>query len=142
MSPISHFLISITELKWLPLSRTSISYKNYYDVYDSKFNRHFFQGRIRNSRGDSLSLDYSFNDSANIEQINGEFLAHITSRWLLGGEIKHSISYNETSDARGSVTYKADCWSIKFETRYTPEDTTYLLTFNLANIGVPLGVGF
>ena len=40
---------------------------------------------ISNSRGDRLSLDYSFNDTANIEQINGAFLAHIINGWCVGG---------------------------------------------------------
>mgnify|MGYP002630405421 CR=1 FL=1 len=131
-----------SDLKWTPFDNTSISYKNYFDMYDGKFNRHFFEGAYRNSRGDFLSIDYSFNDAENIDQINGVFIANIINGWSVGGEIKHSISYNQTDEARGSLTYMATCWSVKFESRYTPEDTTYLMTFTLANIGFPLGVGF
>ena len=59
-----------------------------------------------------------------------------------GEKLNILISHDETVEARGSLTYQAACWSVKFETQYTPEDTTYLMTFNLANIGFPLGVGF
>lgn len=131
-----------SELKWKVLPRANIAYKNYYDVYDNKFNRHTFEGDYSNSRGDSISLDYSFNDEEDIDQINATFLAHIINGWSVGGEIERSLSENETNTARGSIMYQARCWSVKFETQYTPTDTTYLLMFSLANIGIPLGVGF
>ena len=131
-----------TELKWKVLPKAYIGYKNYYDVYDNKFNRHTLESNYSNSRGDSISLDYSFNDEADIDQINASFLAHIINGWSVGGEIERSIEEDETNKANGSIMYQALCWSVKFETRYTPTDTTYLLVFSLANIGIPLGVGF
>jgi LPS-assembly protein len=133
-----------SELKWKVLPRAYIAYKNYYDVYENEFNRHTFEGDYSNSRGDSISLDYSFNNTGtnNIDQINGSFLAHIIKGWSVGGEIERSLATDETNTARGSIIYKALCWSVKFETQYTPTDTTYLLMFSLANIGIPLGVGF
>ncbi|MGW8195110.1 MAG: hypothetical protein ACWGOX_12690, partial [Desulforhopalus sp.] len=76
------------------------------------------------------------------EQINAAILAHIIGGWMAGAKVEHSISSDETVRASGSLIYQALCWALKFETRYTPADTTYLVTFNLANIGVPLGVNF
>ncbi len=131
-----------TELKWWPLSGIYLAYKNYYDVYDNTFNEHLFEGAYRNSRGDSLSLDYSFNEEEDIDQINGTFTAHIINRWFAGGTVEHSISQDETVEARGSLTYRAPCWAVKFETRYTPEDTAYLVIFSLANLGSPMGINF
>jgi LPS-assembly protein len=129
-----------SELKWNTLTGIYLSYKNYYDVYDNTFNRHTFEGSYTNSRGDYLSLDYSFNEEADIEQINAYFLARITNSWFVGGKIEHSISQDETIEGRGSLTYQATCWSVSFETKYTPDDTAFLVVFNLANIGYPLGI--
>lgn len=129
-------------LSWLPTTHTNIGYKTLYDVYDSTFNSHTFEGSYNNSRGDFFALDYSFKDNEDIEQINAEILAHIVRGWIAGARVEHSISQDETVRASGSLTYQALCWSVKFETRYTPADTTYLVTFNLANIGLPVGVGF
>ena len=130
------------ELKWKPLTGISIAYKNYFDVYDSVFNQHIFEGVYSNSRGDFLALDYSFNDEEDIEQINSVFLAHLVNGWYAGGKLEHSISQDETIEARGSLTYQAPCWAVKFETRYTPDDTSYLVIFSLANLGSPMGVNF
>ena len=130
------------DLKWWPLPGISIAYKNYYDVYTNVFNQHLFEGVFGDSRGDSLSLDYSFSELQDIEQINATFIAHIINGWFAGGKVEHSLSQDETIEARGSLTYQAACWAIKFETRYTPEDTAYLVVFSLANIGSPFGVNF
>lgn len=131
-----------TKLKWRPLPRISISYKNYFDVYENVFNIHTLDSQYTNSRGDYLYLDYSFNNEKDIEQINSAFLAHLINGWLVGGSLEHSISEDETVEARGFLTYQAPCWSVKFETRHTPDDTSFLVVFSLANIGLPLGVSF
>ncbi len=130
------------ELKWWPLTGIALSYKNYYNVYDTIFSQHLFEGYYSNSRGDSLSLDYSYSQLDDIEQLNTTFTAHIISNWYVGGKVEQSISQDETVEARGSITYRAPCWAVKFETRYTPDDTAYLLVFSLANLGSPIGVNF
>jgi len=131
-----------SELKWNLFAGTALSYKTYFDVYDSEFNRHNFEGHYTNSRGDYLNLDYSYNEVENIEQINAYFLTRLINGWSAGGSVEHSLSHDETIEARGALIYQAPCWSVKFETRYTPEDTTYLVIFSLANIGFPLGTSF
>ncbi len=131
-----------SDFKWNPLTGTYLSYKTYYNVYDNKFDRHTLEAYYNDSRGDYLSLDYSYNEAANIEEINAYFLARLTGNWFAGGKIEHSISADETVEARGSLTYQTACWSVKFETRYTPDDIAYLVVFTLANIGFPLGLNF
>ena len=130
------------KLQWYPVKLTSFSYKAYYDVYDSEFNAHTVEGSYENSRGDFITLDYSFKNSSDIDQINGSFGTTIFNNCLLKAEIEHSLEEEETNEAKGSITYQALCWSVKFQTTYTPTDTTYLVVFNLANIGLPLGADF
>ena len=132
----------MAKLSWTPIQKARVNYKTYFDVYDTTFNRHTFESEFTNSRGDYFSLDYSFKENADIEQVNATIRAKIINGWFIGAEVEHSIAQSETVKANGSLTYQALCWSLKFETRYTPGDTTYLLVFNLANIGIPLGVSF
>ena len=132
----------LAKLSWTPIQKARVNYKTYFDVYDSTFNRHTFESEFTDSRGDYFSLDYSFKEKEDIEQLNATIRAKIINGWFLGAEVEHSLSQSETVKANGSLTYQALCWSLKFETRYTPGDTTYLLVFNLANIGIPLGVSF
>ncbi len=129
-----------TQVGWKPIRRANFSYNNLYDVYDNTFTRHIVEGEYTNSRGDYFSLDYSYKPNENIEQINAQIRSQLFSRWIVGGDIKHSIAYEQTDEAIVSLTYQALCWSIKFETQYTPYDTVFLLMFKLANIGSTLGM--
>ena len=131
-----------TEIGWKPVKRAKLYYKNFYDVYDNTFTSHTLESEYVNARGDYFSLDYSYKPDESIEQINAQVKARVFSRWIAGGEIKYSISNERTDEASVSLTYQALCWSIDFETQYSPYDTVFLVMFNLANIGVPLGVTF
>jgi LPS-assembly protein len=137
----------LSKLGWAPVDYARLTYKASYDVYDNNFDAHTFGGEYRNSRGDHFNLDYSFREAGlesfeEIEQINARVQAPITNTWIAGGEVQHSLSQDETIKANGSLTYLAPCWSVKFESQYTPTDTVYIVLFSLANIGIPLGVGF
>ncbi len=130
------------KLRWLPLAKTAITYKTLIDVYGEGFHAHTLEADYRNSRGDFLSLDYSFKEAENIEQLNASAGTTISHNWLLEGGIKHSISADKTTEAVGALTYQAPCWSVKLQTTYKPEDTSYFIVFNLANIGIPIGTSF
>lgn len=144
------------KLSWSPFSSARLLYKNSYDVYENTFTSHSVGGQLRLSRGEQFGLDYSFKDegykelgdfassglASEIDQINFAFRSPLplVSSWLAGGRIEHSLSQEETVKANGFLTYMANCWSLTFETQYTPADTTYLVRFNLANIATPFGL--
>lgn len=151
-----------SKLSWSPYARSSLSYKTFYDVYESEFVRHVFSGSVSDKRGDEFGIDYSYRKyytttqqtdeetgvitstevATEVEQINGSVLFRIINGWSLMGEIEHSLSSDETSRAKGALQYETPCWGVKFQTSYTPNDTTYMVLFNLANIGTPLSVDF
>lgn len=128
------------KMRLKPLQKLSLEYKTYVDVYGDGITSQYFEGSYSTSRGDEISLEYSFNDDSSIEQINGTLKAHLFANWIAEIEVEHSIQEDETDEANFSLTYQALCWSLEFQTQYTPNDTTYLLMFNLANIGSPFGV--
>lgn len=134
------------KLRLYPLEKMSLWFKTYYDVYDKLFTSHNVEANYTNSRGDYFMLEYSFKEADDIEkineieQINASVRTHVIGPWFVGAEIEQSISEDETVKANGSLIYQAPCWSVEFETRYTPLDTTYYLMFNLANIGIPIGI--
>ncbi|MBW1636626.1 MAG: LPS-assembly protein LptD [Deltaproteobacteria bacterium] len=130
-----------TQLGWRPTRKANLTYKSYYDVYDNNFASHILEGEYTNSRGDYFSVDYSYQPEDAIKQINAQLRARIFNKWFAGGSIKHSIEFDQTDEASVFLTYRALCWSVKFSTEYTPADTTYLVLFDLANIGTSLGMG-
>ncbi len=136
--PFSDFFV---RTGWLPIEPLTLQYDTDIDAYGEGFKAHSFKGIYTTNRGDYFSLDYSFNDDATIEQINGTVSAHLIDNWLAAVEVQHSLSHSETQEANVSLTYQALCWSLTLESNYTPTDTAFMLVFNLANIGVPLGIG-
>ncbi|MDP3479415.1 MAG: LPS assembly protein LptD [Desulfoprunum sp.] len=136
--PFSDFFV---RTGWLPIDSLTLEYQTDIDAYGAGFQSHSFGGTYTTSRGDYFSLDYSFNDEMSIEQVNGTVSAHLLDNWLAAVEVQHSLSYSETQAADISLTYQALCWSVTLESNYTPTDTAFMLIFNLANIGSPLGIG-
>ena len=121
---------------------TDISYKTDIDVYDTGFVRHNVEAIYNNSRGDRFGVEYVFDDLDNTEQINALIKTALFANWRADFKIEHSLSQEETNEMDLSLIYQALCWSVEFATQYTPADTSFLVVFNLANIGSPLGLSF
>jgi len=132
-------------LRLLLIPRIYLDYETDYNVYGEGFVRHSFEGRYTNSRGDYFAVDYSFNDTeeaqSKIDQLNFTARARLLPQWYTIIEIEHSLEEDETNEANIALQYTAPCWGVAFQTEYTPSDTRFLLIFNLANLGDPLGVG-
>ncbi len=128
-----------TNFFWTPSNATRLNYKVYYDVYDNDVNNHNIEGIYKWGAGDYLGAEYSFDKVNDLEQVNAWAQMHLLAHWILGGRVEYSLANEETNEARASLSYQAQCWTVKFETRYTPEDTAYMMFFELANIGAKLG---
>ncbi len=128
------------ELKWIPLRLLQLLYRTDIDVYDTGFVKHDLETSFRNSRGDLFELDYYFKDNGDAndtEQINAALEAGIFSSWRTRISIEHSLANDETNIANVSLLYQALCWSVELGSQYTPEETSFMLLFNLANLGTP-----
>jgi len=148
------------ELGWTPISNFALSYQTDIGVYGEGVTLYSLAGSYHNSRGDSLNLDYRYNSSnkimgspysstdsydslvsgENIHQINASFKAQIINTISAAYQIEHSLSQSQTIEQNISLIYQPTCWSVELRSHYTPEDKGFMLIFNLANIGIPLGV--
>ena len=154
-----HFSDVSALFRLTPTERFGLEYQLFYDVYESKISSHSVEGSYTTSRGDYFSVDYSFydpqtyddtdtiagiegyvNDTEEIEQVAAHARTRLFERWLAEAEVEHSLTANETNTANVSLTYEALCWSIELQSNYTPTDTQFVVVFNLANIGSPLGL--
>ncbi len=124
-----------------PFVNASLSYKSYYDVYDNEFNKHNFEAGYTFFEGTYFSVEYSYNRLYDIEQINGNLGLRLLESWQFTGSIEHSLAHEETNAAKAKLAYMANCWGLAVQTKYTPADTSYMLTFELANLGEAFGFG-
>ena len=129
-------------LRLKPLVTMLLDYRTDLNVYGRGFVRHDVEGTYTNSRGDDFGLQYVFDEDDNTEQINALVRAALFANWRAKFRIQHSIKADETNEADLSLIYQALCWSVELATEYTPTDTSFIVLFNLANIGVPLGFSY
>ena len=127
-------------LRWYPWISTFLEYKTEYNMYGEGFVSHNFTGQYFNTRGDSVGMEYSFQEE-DIEQLNGFLNLKLTPEWSINFNFEHSLYDDETEEANVGITYTQPCWSVTVGSESTPEDTTFMITFNLANIGIPFGSG-
>jgi LPS-assembly protein len=148
------------ELGWTPISNFALSYQTDIGVYGEGVTLYSLASSYHNSRGDSLNLDYRYNSANkilgspysstdsydllvagdNIHQINASVKAQIINTISAAYQIEHSLSQSQTIEQNISLIYQPTCWSVELRSHYTPEDQGFMLIFNLANIGNPLGV--
>ncbi len=129
-------------LRLQPIQRLTFDYRTDFDVYGDGFVRHFVEGAYSTDRGDYFELEYVFDDSANSEQVNGTIATYLLANWRTEISFEHSISEGETNEADAALIYQAPCWSVEFATQYTPTDTSFMVVFNLANLGSPIGFSY
>ncbi len=135
-------------LKWFPLSQLEFDYQTDFDVYDTGFVKHDFFTTYRSGRGDVFRLEYYFQDNTpddfqdssfvDTEQINALVDLGLAASFRIKAEVEHSIANDETNEANVSLIYQALCWSVEVGSQYTPTDTSFMIMFNLANLGSPL----
>jgi len=127
-------------LAWLPMKDLKVIYKTDIDVYDEGIIFYGLETYYHNSRGDFLNLDYRYDQSADIHQINVDARVQLFDTIFAAYDIEHSISESQVIEQNVSLMYQPACWSVELKSRYTPGDHTVMVVFNLANIGTPFGV--
>jgi len=130
----------VLEVELTPWDNFEFEYKTKYDVYDSDFTYHRVSSNFSDSRGDSLELDYKYDDGGDTEQINAKINLKILASLTGEYEIKYSLAEEQVNEQNAALTYQAACWSVTLKSAYTPEDTSIMILFELLNIGSPLRV--
>jgi len=128
------------EIELTPWEKFDLDYTTWYDVYDNDFTYHRLSTNYTNSRGDKFDLDYLYKDSGATEQINAKLYLKLLASLTGSYEIKYSLDQEEIDEQNIGLTYQANCWSVTFKSTYTPEDTSFIVLFELLNIGSPLQV--
>jgi LPS-assembly protein len=129
-------------IDYWPVKDLWLLYRTDIDVYGDGAIRHSFEGGYRNSRGDILSADYRFDKLNDTESITADAKVHLFYKLLAGYKIEQSLADSKIVEQNIALIYQPSCWSVELSSNYTPGNQTVLLTFRLANIGNPLGVGF
>jgi LPS-assembly protein len=154
------------KLGWTPVNNFSLAYQTDVGIYGEGVTLYSLGSLYRNSRGDSLAVDYRYSNAEaiigspysstdnfnllsplypyyylqDIHQINVAFRTKIINTLHASYQIQHSLSQSQTIEQNISLIYQPSCWSVELRSNYTPGDQGIMLLFNLANIGNPFGL--
>ncbi len=132
----------VFELDLRPTTQFAISYDTDIDCYGEGFLKHDLEAKYTTTRGDAFSLEYTYKKFQDIKQINAEIKTQLFSNWATALSVEHSLAAHETNEANLALIYTAPCWSVEFQSQYSPEDMKYLVVFTLANIGTPFSIKY
>jgi LPS-assembly protein len=129
-------------------------YETTLSVYGEGVTTYSLETRYKNSRGDSVNLDYRYKLHPEIDppyfytdalgeslhEIRGNFTSRLSQLFSIKFDTTYSMSSNSTVDSTFSLIYHNPCWTLEFAATRNVGDTSFYLLFSLAGIGTPIDV--
>ena len=128
------------EMGYYPWEEVRLKYKSEIGVYGEGAYSHTVEADLKSNRGDYLSADYKYDDTANTNSISLDAWLVLPYNFAVGYGIERSIEDETTSEENFRILYQPACWSVEFLSNRADGDQTYMVMFRLANIGNPLGL--
>ncbi|WP_457573172.1 LPS-assembly protein LptD [Desulfolithobacter sp.] len=130
------------KLGYRPLDTLDMLYKSDLDMYGDGVIMHSLEGSYRDSRGDTVTVDYRYKKLENINSITFKTRLNLFNHVSAGYSIERSLEDSKTVEENAMLIYQPACWSVELASNYTPGNQKFTLLFRLANIGSPLGLGW
>lgn len=119
-----------------PTERTRLEYDSRLNVYDDKITEYNISGWYNSLRGDSLTLDYRYKFKE-LHDLNLNINARLLRYFTLQYGVKHDLRRDEVSEENVALIYHPECWSMILSSSWTEDNRTFMVIFQLANIGHP-----
>ena len=130
-----HFSEIYAELDLRPFPNFFMRYDTTYNVYGKGFTRYNFLGRLSNSTGDHLDVDYRYNCFAHINELNLEIYTAFSPSWYGICELKRNLSEDSDLDSVFGLRYQSTCWALKGELKKDEDETRFSFHLELLGIG-------
>ena len=124
-----------------PLKYLSFVAESDWSTYDSTFETNEIEVRLSDNRGDSLFVEYRYNqDFLNtddtIESIYANVLVNLSEKMAVYVEIENDIKNNEMIESGAGFLYTSQCWGINFGfTNDDAGDIEYAFMIDLYGLG-------
>ncbi|KPK26938.1 MAG: hypothetical protein AMJ61_07310, partial [Desulfobacterales bacterium SG8_35_2] len=129
-------------------------YETTLSVYGEGVTTYSLETRYKNTRGDSINLDYRYKlhpeidppyfytdaQGESLHEIRGNLTSRLSQLFSIKFDTTYSMSSDSTVDSTFSLIYHNPCWSLEFAATRNVGDTSFYLLFSLAGIGTPIDV--
>ncbi|MBU4565080.1 MAG: LPS assembly protein LptD [Desulfarculus sp.] len=127
-------------VEYLPTDKLYFQNTTSWDLYDNSFTRIDFLARASDDRGDSITLDYRY-DEDGVKQLNTWIKVALTQEWYAGFINRHDFDGGSDFQTQYELGYQSQCWG--FKAFYVDDITTrgFFLVFSLGGFGEILSLG-
>ncbi len=129
-----HFSDIYAELDFKPFPNLFMRYDTSYNVYGKGFTKYNFLGRLSNSAGDRLDLEYRYNCLAHINEVNLEIHTAFSPSWYGMCKLKRNVAENSELESIFGLRYQSTCWALDGRFKKDTDETSF--TFHLELLGI------
>jgi len=130
-----HFSDIYAELDFKPFPNLFMRYDTSYNVYGKGFTKYNFLGRLSNSVGDTLDLEYRYNCLVHINEVNLEVHTAFSPSWYGMCKLKRNVAENSELESVLGLRYQSTCWALEGGFKKDTDETSFTFHIELLGIG-------
>ena len=123
------------ELELRPTPYIFLRYDTTYNFHGLGFTTYNLLGHASLRNGSSLDLDYRYNRTTHINELNLSVVAAISRQWYASYALRKSFSQNSEIASRYGLRYQSSCWAIAVGLNRDQDDTKFTVHLELLGIG-------
>ncbi len=127
-------------LEFLPTDKLYFENTTSWNLYDNTFTRVDFLARAEDSRGDSVTMDWRYNN-AGVKQLNTWLKVALTQHWYAGFVNRHDFQNTTDFETQYELGYDGQCWGFKAFYVDDIRQRGFFIVFSLGGFGELLSVG-
>ena len=102
-----------SRLEFLPTDKLYFENTTYWNLYDNSFTRVDFLARAEDGRGDSLTVDWRYDQASDVKQINTWLKIALTQDWYVGFINRHDFETTSDFETQYEIGYDGQCYGFK-----------------------------
>jgi len=130
-----HFSDIYAELDFKPFPNLFMRYDTSYNVYGKGFTKYNFLGRLSNSVGDTLDLEYRYNCLVHINEVNLEVHTAFSPSWYGMCKLKRNVAENSELESVLGLRYQSTCWALEGGFKKDTDETSFTFHIELLGMG-------
>jgi len=127
-------------LEFLPTDKLYFENTTHWNLYDNSFKRVDFLARAEDSRGDSITADWRY-DNTGVKQLNTWIKIALTQHWYAGFVNRHDFDSGAQFEAQYELGYEGQCWGFKAFYVDDINQRGFFVVISLGGFGELLNVG-